>query len=346
MKKTILILSLLFFSIFIVCVSCEGDITSPGRDVTIKISDHILAGYFVTAISFDSKETAWIGTFKQGLIKYDGRATIYNSSTSGFPDSTVIRDIEIDNNDNVWIATDVGLIKYDRKDFYLYNTSNSPIPEDIVWAIAVDQDNVLWFASCRFRQGGLVRFDGENWMLYTPENSVMPSNSVWDVAVDSGNNIWLIMSEIVGNGCIIKISGNDWKIYDKNDMGFAPYYFGDLTVDKDNKIYASIDYMLSSQYNMTRPNIIGYDGSKWEINNPVDEKGESLGYVGKITTDLYENIWASLHGRENVSLAVYNGQKWVYSNLNIPINSGSEIAVDKSNRVWIGTGNGIYLIKQ
>lgn len=62
MKKAIL--SLVFFSNLTVCISYDSNITSPRRDVAIEISDHILAGYFVTAISFSSKQTAWIGTFK------------------------------------------------------------------------------------------------------------------------------------------------------------------------------------------------------------------------------------------------------------------------------------------
>jgi hypothetical protein len=40
-------------------------------------------GYFVTSIAFDSKGNAWIGTFKQGIIKYNPLETvIYNSSNS------------------------------------------------------------------------------------------------------------------------------------------------------------------------------------------------------------------------------------------------------------------------
>lgn len=82
---------------------------------------------------------------------------------------------------------------------------------------------------------------------------------------------------------------------------------------------------------MTRPNIIKYDGKNWTINNPVDDQGESLGYVGKINIDLHGNIWATLHGREVVSLAVFNGEKWIYNDADIPIDWISEIAVGKSN---------------
>jgi ligand-binding sensor domain-containing protein len=300
----------------------------------------------VTAISFDSKGTAWIGTFKQGLIRYDGNATFYNSNNSPLPDSIVIWDIAVDNNDNIWIGSDAGLIKYDKMDFTLYNTSNSPLAEDVVWSITIDNNNILWFASCRFRQGGLMKFDGVNWTLYTPENSELPSNSVRDVIVDSRNSIWVAMGEVVNNGCIIKITGDNWTIFDKEDIKFIPYYFRNLAVDIENNLYASIDYRLSSLWDVTRPNIIKYDDKNWTINNPVDEKSESLGYVGIINIDLLGNIWATLHGREGLSLAVFNGKKWVYNDSDIPIDWSSEIAVDKSNTVWLGTGDGIYLIKQ
>lgn len=344
MKKLIILFVILSLVIYF---SCEKEITSPNsRNVSIQISDHILHGYFVTSVAFDSKGTAWIGTFKQGLIKYDGNATFYNSENSTLPDSIVMRDIAVDKNDNIWIGSNAGLIKYNKNDFTLYNTSNSPILENIVWSIAIDDDDILWFASCRFRQGGLMKFDGENWTTYTPENSKLPSNSVRGVIVDSRNNKWVAMSETVNNGCIIKISGDNWTIFDKKDIGFSPYYFGNLAVDIENNVYASLDYGLSSLWDMTRPNIIKYDGNQWTINNPIDEKGESLGYVGKINIDLSRNLWASLYDREGFVLSVYNGKRWLYNNPDIPIDWISEITIDKKNTVWLGTGNGIYLIKQ
>ncbi len=176
-------------------------------------------------------------------------------------------DVAIDNYDNVWIGSDIGLIKFDNKDFTIFNTSNSPIAEDIVWSIAIDYDNVIWFASCRFRQGGLMKFDGKNWTLYTPENSILPSNSVRDVIVDKWNNKWIAISEVVNSACIIKISDGRWTKYDKSDIGFSPYYFGNLAIDEKNNLFASI-----------------------------------------------ESIF--------------------------------EITVDKENRIWLGTGDGIYLIEQ
>jgi ligand-binding sensor domain-containing protein len=341
----IAIILITFISLLI--ISCEGEIFSPGyRDISIRISNHFLPDYFITSISFDSEGTAWLGTFKQGIIKYNGDMVLYDANNSSLPDSIVIWDIAVDKHDNVWIGTDKGLIKFDKNIFTIYNTSNSPLAEDVVWAISIDESNNLWLASCRFQQGGLMKFDGDYWTLYTPENSELPSNSIRDVLVDKENNIWLAMSEIINNGCIIKISGEAWAIYDTEDLGIMPYYFGNLAVDANNNLYASIDYTLSSLWDMTRPNIIKFDGSTWSTNNPVDENNNTLGYVGIISTDLSGNLWAVMHGREGIHLAVYNGKNWIYNDFNIPLSWSSDIAVDKHNNVWLSTVQGIYIIEQ
>lgn len=332
--------------IFFIHISCEKEVTAPNfGNWPLKISNHLLQGYFVTSVCFDSEGTAWIGTFKQGLIKYDNNATFYNSTNSILHDGIVMWDVTVDNYDNIWIGSNVGLIKYDKKEFTIYNTSNSAIPEDAVWSVAVDQYNIIWFSSCIFRQGGLMKFDGKNWTLYTPENSQLPYNLIRDIIVDNKNTKWIAISETVTNGCIIKISDDNWVMFNESEIGFSPYYFGNLAVDYEDNLFASIDYNLSSLRDMTRPNIIKYNGNTWSINNPVDKNGESLGYVRKINVDYLGNIWAALYG-SGYMLAVFNGEKWVYNDSDFPTCSIYEIAFDKTNRIWLGTTDGIYLIKQ
>ncbi|MEE8186745.1 MAG: hypothetical protein V3T99_03670 [Nitrososphaerales archaeon] len=337
--------TLFMILVFLILISCDTESTAPVfRDLSFQISDHFLEGYFVTSIAFDSKGIAWIGTFKQGLIKYDGHATVYDSQTSTLPDSIVMWDVAVDKNDNIWIGSDTGLIGFNRRDFTVFNTSNSPIAEDIVWSISVDQDNVLWLASCRFRQGGLMKFDGNNWTLYTPENSELPYNAIRDIVIDSRDNKWVAISETVNNASLIRISDDNWTRFDKSNMGFTAYYFGNLAVDALDNLYASVDYGLSSYFDMTRPNLIKFDGETWEIINPVDEDGEPLGYVGRINTDSSGNVWVAIHDGPGYVLAVYNGKRWFYNDSDFPVVSILEIAVDNKNKVWLGTGDGIYLI--
>ncbi len=339
-KKIILICFLLSVFHFF----CKDNLTSP-QEVSFQITDYFLPGYYTTSIVFDSQGTAWIGTFKQGLIKYDGTATFYNSTNSLLPDSIVIRDLASDDQDNIWIGSDSGLIKFDHNQFTVYNTYNSPIAEDIVWSVAVDFDNMVWLASCRYQQGGLMTYDGTDWTLYNPQNSQLPSNSVSDIIVDGNNNKWIAISGAAQNNCIIKIAGENWTLFNEQQIGFAPYNFGNLALNKSNHLYVSVDYMLSSLWDMTRPQIIQYNGTNWSINNPVDSDGEPLGYVGKINVDLEGYIWASLSGRQGCVLVMYNGKQWIYNSSDFPVESVSAIEADLSNNIWLATGDGIYIVK-
>lgn len=336
-----LLVSLIVISQFL-SISCGDGTTSP--DLNFELSEHILGEYFVTSIAFDSKETAWIGTFRQGLIKYDGSITHFDNSNSQLPDSLNIRTVTVDNNDIVWIGSNKGLIKYENEEFHIYNKSNAPLVTDNVYAITVDKNNSIWFTSCMFRTGGIMKFDGINWKLYTPQNSDLPGSLTSDIIIDNNNNKWATINE--GNdGCtIVKVNGDNFSIFGSNETNIPLYYFGNLAIGQNNIIYASLNYMLSSLADNTRPNIIAFNGNSWKVINPVDENGKTLGYVGSIATDLNGNLWAST----SLGLAVYNGQKWskINSDINIGMYSIYEIKADNNNKIWIATSNGIFILNE
>jgi len=58
--------------------------------------------------------------------------------------------------------------------------------------------------------------------------------------------------------------------------------------------------------------------------------------------DLTGNLWAETS--EN-GIAVFDGHKWFYNKAELLIESGVfDIEVAKNNEVWIGSGDGIYII--
>lgn len=118
--------------------SCDDKLKTEPAESTKEFElgslQKILDGYTVTAITFDSRGNAWIGTQEQGLIQYNEKETVvYNSDNSALPKDFMIWDIVVDKNDNVWIGDNNGVWKYDGEKFVLYNSQNSAIPEDMVW---------------------------------------------------------------------------------------------------------------------------------------------------------------------------------------------------------------------
>ena len=70
----------------------------------------------------------------------------------------------------------------------VYNTSNSGIPTDRVYAIARDLDGSHWIGTGY--DGGVAHFDGDSWTVYTSSNSGLPGNIVISIAIDPSGLHW------------------------------------------------------------------------------------------------------------------------------------------------------------
>ena len=328
MKKLIYL-----FCVLISFNSCEKSEDTPSN-LNTDFNQKILDGYFVKSIAFDKQGNTWIGTFKQGLIKYNSsETTVYNSLNSIIPDTSVIYDIAVDSRNNIWISCE-GLIKYDGNSFIQYNSKNTPIPEDFVESIAIDSKDNIWFTSCRFRQGGIVKYDGTNWTIYTPDNSNLPVNSVKSIAIDNNDNVWLALSEIVNDSYLVKISNTNWTIYTSNDLGFSPYYFGNIQINSKNQLCGAIDYSLSSMGANQGPQVFIFNGETSE-----QLQYDSISNIKSITVDNEDNIWCIGYG----GYAVYDGQNWTIDDSSFRDVSVFAIEQSQDNKIWIGTGDGIYI---
>jgi len=314
------------------------------QDFDITVSEEstlqkILDGYVVTAIAFDSKGNAWIGTFGQGLIRYNANETVvYNSENSVLPENFIIRDIAIDKNDNVWIGAD-GAWKYDGKEFTHYNSQNTAMPQDVVWSIVVDSKNNIWMASCRFQQGGLVKYDGTNWTAYTPDNSPLPANSVKSIAIDKLNNVWLALGDYVNRAYLAKLSNGEWTVYDENDLGFKPYNLGDVQFDSRDRLWGAIDYTLSSSFPLST-HIFIFDGN----NTTLLSCGNNVRITpSKITIDNNDYAWCCGVGSV---CGVWINEQWMqFDKSEFGGSSVWVIKEDPKRRIWFGTENGIYIRK-
>lgn len=182
-------------------------------------------------ITIDNLDNKWLGTWQNGIIKYDGTDWInFTTSNSDLPHNN-IQCITNDSNGVIWIGTYSGLTKFDGTNWTNYNTSNSNLPTNFIHSIAIDNDNNVWLSTGY----GLIEFTGNNWNIFNDSdysfNFVGGPNSL---RIDSDNKKW--MSALYG---ISSFDGINWEHFDYfgNNSCLLDCQTSSLAVDVNNDIW-------------------------------------------------------------------------------------------------------------
>jgi len=178
----------LLISNFIYCIykTASGEImlgTTRGIYVYNKEKDEFspMAGIplynWYTTILKDKYGIIWAGTFGNGVNYLDSKTQKggnlrYDAKNKNSLSSDRVNCIFEDSNGELWIATEGGLCKYNRKtnNFKRYTTANG-LPSNFTISILEDESKKLWISTTK----GLVRFDleTEEFQIYTKANGLL-----------------------------------------------------------------------------------------------------------------------------------------------------------------------------
>jgi ligand-binding sensor domain-containing protein len=157
----------------------------------------------VSALARDLDNSIWIGTFGGGLARLnkDGHwETFSKDSTNGGLPSDEIQALAPGPRGSLWIGTHGvgtrggGLARIDRAGnwrTYTKASTNGGLPEDSVWALALDLDNSLWVGTWG---SGLARLDEDGrWQTYTmaSTNGGLPDDGIRALASGADGSVWV-----------------------------------------------------------------------------------------------------------------------------------------------------------
>ncbi|KAF0152801.1 MAG: Peptidase S8/S53 subtilisin kexin sedolisin [Ignavibacteria bacterium] len=226
-----------------------------------------------------------------------------------------------DKKGSIWFGTfGGGLAKFDGIKWKVFNTFNSLLPSDVVYSLAVDNNNNIWIGTV----DGLAKFDGINWEVFNETNSKIPSNMIYSLAIDKQDNKWIGTTK-----GLARLSRTNWKIFDKRNSKIPHNHVTSLAVDNENRLWAG-----------TFGGLAKFDGVSWSL---FKESNSPLPYndIYSLSVDKANKIYIGTWGG---GFATLHKSKWKIfrkSNSKLPDNFVSSIIIDDRKRVFVGTLSGM-----
>ncbi len=162
-----------------------------------------LSHTYLLSLCMDHEGLLWVGTFHEGLNRYDTRTGEFTHYRLDPDDSTslsnnVVRVIYEDRDNTLWIGTDNGLNRFNRESGtftrYLHDPDDPhSLSHNAIRSIYADRSGALWIGT---DGGGLNRLDRERnrFVRYTvePENpNSLSNNSVRAICEDEAHSLWI-----------------------------------------------------------------------------------------------------------------------------------------------------------
>lgn len=201
----------------------------------------------------------------------------------------------------------------EEKDWVIYNTANSELPDDQINALAIDKKDVKWIGTAN----GLVRLEGTGWTVYNPDNSGLPSAIIQALAVEENGAVWVGTDQGAA-----RFDGTNWAIYRTDNSALENNGITSIVHDSQRKI----------TWIGTEKNLAKFDGSKWESLDLADN------LIISLAVDKNGALWAGTfnHFAFIGSISKYDQGKWTVSRLDLkgyPSTFPFALAVDNQNAV-------------
>ncbi|WP_100657948.1 EAL domain-containing protein [Alteromonas flava] len=261
-----------------------------------------------------------------------------------------IKDIEIDRDGNLWLATNYGgalywsplSLTFDTLSITLENKNNAPLTDNTIWAIHEDPDNDLWIGT----DNGLTVYSpatGESKLLFQKSEYIPYSDAYVDriftvekdrAIVQTGFGLWEV-DKTTGERKIVETLSDD-------DKSVVSSYVWGSGQDAEKRIWFVLDTGNRTGYFIYDP----FDKSLTELplgdNIPVNRFYAFLDYAEEFDNQM----WLATTGE----LSLIHPQTYARTTVHkIPPAANnariypSSVTVDQSGIIWIGyPGHGLY----
>ncbi len=206
----------------------------------------------------------------------------------------------------------------------LYDTSNSKINKNMIYAIEKDDSGKIWVGSWG---GGLGIFDGIEWKVFTTINSGLPGDTIYKIVFDHENTAW-----IGTNKGLVKYDGLAWTVYTPNNTPMEVFPVLAIAIDQQNNVWFS-------NGNVVQGGLMFFNRKEWKLFTTENSLLPCRG-INDIIVDSDNAVWVgTVQFQGKGGLVRIEGDSWTrYDNSNtiMPHNSLEVLGLDKDGKIWAG----------
>ncbi len=268
----------------------------------------------------------WMSTYSY-LHKFDG-SNWSSYPLDNFETYGAILEIALDDNEDVWIASNKGVFFFDENEWVRYYPGNSNLLSDNIISLKFSNGKIVVGTS----DEGISIFDGTNWQNFSTVNSSILSNELNKMTTDANGIIWIsYYNEDLG---ISKFDGNNWTHFDLVQNGMPNNDVDVLAFDNDNHLWVGLD----------GANLAKYDGTNWTLTNLSDYGLILHNYLQDIEFDDQNRPWI---GSTSGAVFIDGNIAYEYNVFNSGM-AGSyviDLFIDNEGNTWFSSIEGLSVYK-
>jgi ligand-binding sensor domain-containing protein/signal transduction histidine kinase len=264
----------------------------------------------------DRRGNIWIGTYRQGLFRFDSQGRFYRYRISVSERQEWIRCVFIDREENVWIGSDgAGLLRFKPRTFATV-TAQDGLKANVTRSVAEDENGTMWVCASGI---DWIRPDGRIEHLGSTFSNTIP----WRVFPSRAGGVWI---GTYGGGVYRYEHGETKPVV----LEGAPKR---LIVNELFEDGAGTTW-------------IATDAGLWRINGttnaaiPLPSTVQTRD-VSALAIDSHRQIYVGLNGGGLLQLGTNGNWKHFTTNTGLADDHVCTLLVDSDDGVWLGAcGNG------
>ncbi len=276
-----------------------------------------------------STNNLWIGTYSQGLVRYDGDTwETFDFKESEIVDNDVLSLNYEEKDSTLFVCTRAGGLGIFKDSAWTILDKQSGLATDQVNFASEDTSGNIWIG---YSFDGLTKWDGGTLTHYNQTNSPLkyPLNVINDLYIDKNDSIWLAV-----NGGLWSFNQHDsiWTFINADSSGINQ----DVTsIEPDGRD----GFWYAGRYNSLKH----YDGiNTLEYDTPDHFLDSAM--VTDLALDEWNNIWIGTFSKGLLKMDTLGN--WFHfdaTNSGVLGNSISSLEYTPDSVLWIGTtGVGLY----